>query len=56
MLASFMMSATCVLASSLNLSRRAYGDVTAAGSTPLGRKVLATPIASAFAVSATLEM
>jgi hypothetical protein len=34
MLASFMMSATWALASSLNLSSKAYGVVTVAGSTP----------------------
>ena len=48
MLASFMMSATCTLASSLNLSSSAYGDVTVAGSTQEGRNVLATPMATAW--------
>ena len=56
MLASFMMSATCELASSLNLSSRAYGVATVAGSTADGRNVDATPIAREFAVSDTLLM
>ena len=56
MLASFNRSSISLLASSLNLSMRTYGDVIVVGSTLLGRKVVATPVASELAVSDTVDM
>ena len=54
--ASFMMSATCLLASSLNLSSSVYGEVTVLAGALDGRNVVATPVAKLLAVSATLAM
>jgi hypothetical protein len=54
--ASLSRSRTSRLACSLNASRSAYGDVTVIGSVAAGRNVVATPVASSFALSATLLM
>jgi hypothetical protein len=54
--ASFSRSRTNRLAWSLNASSSAYGEVTVIGSVAAGKNVVATPVASALALSATLLM